>query len=60
MPQITDDEQREVEFSCSSEEPYERWGYVEILSHQPGHIRLGRLQDGASLCLIMIGMNYLE
>lgn len=49
MPQITDDEQREVEFSCSSEEPYERWGYVEILSHQPGHIRLGRLQDGASL-----------
>jgi len=48
-PEITDDEQREIEFSCSSEEPYQRWGYVEILSHAPGHVRLGRLQDGAAL-----------
>lgn len=49
IPEQMNDEEREIEFSCSSEEPYKRFGYVEILSHEPGHIRLGRLSDGASL-----------
>jgi len=49
IPETMNDEEREIEFSCSSEEPYNRFGYVEILSHEPGHIRLGRLSDGASL-----------
>lgn len=49
IPEQMNDEEREVEFSCSSEEPYNRYGFIEILSHEPGHIRLGRLSDGAAL-----------
>lgn len=49
IPEQMNDEEREIEFSCSSEEPYNRYGFIEILSHEPGHIRLGRLSDGAAL-----------
>lgn len=36
---------RQVELSFSSEEPYERWFGMEILSHEPGAIDLSRLND---------------
>ena len=49
QPEILSEEERIIEFSCSSEAPYERMGYVEILSHEPGAINLARLNDGAAL-----------
>ncbi len=36
---------RTVELSFSSEEPYERWFGMEILSHEPGAVDLSRLND---------------
>lgn len=48
LPEISEEE-RTFEFSCSSEAPYNRYGYVEILSHEPGAIKLDRLNDGAAL-----------
>lgn len=42
-------EARTAELSFSSESPVERWYGREILSHQPGACRLGRLQSGAPL-----------
>lgn len=36
---------RQVELSFSSEEPYERWFGMEILSHEPGSVDLSRLND---------------
>lgn len=36
---------RQVELSFSSEEPYERWFGMEILSHEPGAVDLSRLND---------------
>ncbi len=38
------EENRTVELSFSSEEPYMRWGENEILSHEPGAVDLGRLE----------------
>jgi HK97 family phage major capsid protein len=37
------------EFSFASEYPVERWYGTEILSHNPKHVDLSRLQDGANL-----------
>jgi len=44
-------ETRTVSLSFSSEAPYLRWWGEEILSHEPQHIRLGRLMSGAALLL---------
>ena len=38
---------RTVELAFSSETPYERWFGKEILSHEPGAIRMGRLASGS-------------
>lgn len=43
-----DVEKRTVELSFSSEEPCERWGWIEILEHSAGAVRLGRLNDAAA------------
>jgi HK97 family phage major capsid protein len=42
---------RTVELSFSSEAPVSRWFGTEILSHSPGSVRLGRLNNGAALLL---------
>lgn len=44
-----DEENRTVELAFSSEAPVVRWWGEEVLSHDPSHIRLGRLRDGAAL-----------
>ncbi len=40
-----DGNEREVELSFSSEEPYERWFGIEVLSHQEGAVDLTRLNE---------------
>jgi len=40
-----DEEKRQVELSFSSEEPYERWFGLEILSHNEGAVDLTRLNE---------------
>lgn len=40
-----DEEKRQVELSFSSEEPYERWFGIEILSHNNGALDLTRLNE---------------
>jgi HK97 family phage major capsid protein/HK97 family phage prohead protease len=42
---------RTVELSFSSEAPVSRWFGQEVLSHTPGAVRLGRLNNGAALLL---------
>lgn len=44
-----DVEARTVELAFSSETPVGRWYGQEVLSHDPNHVRLGRLNDGAAL-----------
>ena len=44
--------QRTVELAFSSEDPYERWWGIEVLSHQPGAVRLERLQDSRHPLLV--------
>ncbi len=44
-----DVEARTVELSFSSEIEYQRYWGIEVLGHQPGEVRLGRLQDKAAL-----------
>lgn len=44
-----DVEARTVELSFSSELEYKRWFGVEILSHEPGAVRLDRLNDKAAV-----------
>ncbi len=44
-----DVEARTAELSFSSEEPVERFGYLEVLDHDPKSIRLGRLTDAGPL-----------
>ena len=44
-----DEENRTVELSFSSDEPYERWWGIEILSHKEGSIDFSRLKDSAPL-----------
>jgi HK97 family phage major capsid protein/HK97 family phage prohead protease len=42
---------RTVELSFSSEEPYLRWYGYEILSHEPGAMRMDRLKNNAAVLL---------
>jgi len=44
-----DEENRTVPLAFSSEEPVERWFGNEVLSHDPSHVDLGRLNDGGAL-----------
>lgn len=44
-----DIENRTVEIALSSEEPYERWFGIEILSHSQDSVDLSRLLNGAPL-----------
>ena len=44
-----DEEARTVEIAFSSEEPYERYFGVEVLSHDPHSVRLDRLMGGAAV-----------
>lgn len=44
-----DEENRTVELAFSSEEPYERWFGMEILSHDPQSVILDRLHGGAAV-----------
>lgn len=44
-----DEENRTVELSFSSEEPYERWWGTEILDHGRKAVRLGRLNGSAAV-----------
>jgi HK97 family phage major capsid protein len=46
-----DEERRTVSLSFSSEAPVPRWGFIEILSHDPRSVRLERLRDGGALLL---------
>jgi HK97 family phage major capsid protein len=45
------EDNRTVELSFSSDEPYERWWGVEILDHKSSAIRLGRLNGSAALLM---------
>lgn len=47
-----DAEARTIEFALSSELPYERWWGIEVLSHEDGSVRLGRLNSGRHPLLI--------
>lgn len=47
-----DEEARTVELSFSSEEPYQRWWGVEVLSHEPGAMRTERLMSGSAPLLL--------
>jgi len=49
QPETLNEDDRIIEFSCSSEEPYNRGDYVEILSHDPSAIRLNRLANKAAV-----------
>lgn len=42
---------RTIELSFSSEEPVARWFGVEVLSHDAGSVRMGRLQQSGPLLL---------
>ena len=44
-----DEAERTVELAFSSETPVNRWWGEETLSHDPAHVRLGRLNDGGAL-----------
>jgi HK97 family phage major capsid protein len=44
-------EARTVELAFSSEEPYERWFGIEVLSHDTGAIRLDRLKNGGAVLM---------
>ena len=46
-----DEEARTVSLSMSSDMPVERWFGMEVLSHDPSHVDLGRLNDGAPLLM---------
>lgn len=43
------EEDRTVELAFSSEEPYERWFGVEVLSHDPQAVKLNRLNGGGAV-----------
>lgn len=46
-----DEEARTVELAFSSEAEYERWWGIEILDHEPGAVRLGRLKQGGAVLM---------
>lgn len=45
------EEARTVSVAFSSEEPYLRWFGYEVLDHNSGSVRLGRLQDGGAVLM---------
>lgn len=47
--EAVDSEARTVELAFSSEAPVERWGFKEILDHDPASVRLARLADGGAI-----------
>lgn len=47
-----DAEARTIEFALSSELPYQRWWGIEVLSHDGGAVRLGRLNSGTHPLLV--------
>jgi HK97 family phage major capsid protein/HK97 family phage prohead protease len=49
VSRAVDTEARTAELSFSSDAEYRRWWGVEVLSHDPAHVRMERLTDGASL-----------
>lgn len=44
------EEDRTIDLSIATDAPYDRWYYTEILSHEKGAVRLGRLNDGGAFC----------
>lgn len=46
-----DEENRTVELSFSSEEPYDRYWGVEILGHNPEEVDLARMNNGGAFCM---------
>lgn len=46
---VVDREARTVEVAFSSEVVVRRWFGDEVLSHDPAHVRMGRLDDGAAM-----------
>ena len=46
-----DEENRTVELSFSSEEPYERYWGVEILGHNAEEVDLARMNNGGAFCM---------
>lgn len=40
-------DERTIDLSVSSDEPYERWWYYEILDHETDAVDLSRMNDGA-------------
>lgn len=45
-------ETRTIEFALSSEDPYQRWWGIEVLSHDSAAVRLGRLSGGRHPLLV--------
>src|SRR3989337_4017467 len=45
------EDKRTVRLSFSSEEPVERWNYIEILDHEPSSVHLRRLKRGGALLI---------
>lgn len=45
-------EARTIEFALSSEDPYQRWWGIEVLSHDSAAVRLGRLSGGRHPLLV--------
>src|SRR5690554_1411904 len=52
LPTITrediNEDERTVDLSFSSDTPYERYFYTEVLSHKKGAVLLNRLNDGGA------------
>ncbi len=44
-----DEEKRTIELAFSSEVEAERWGFIEILDHSPGSVRMDAINGGAPL-----------
>jgi HK97 family phage major capsid protein/HK97 family phage prohead protease len=43
--------ERTVEIAFSSEAPVDRWFGTEVLGHEPGNVRLGRLNNGGAVLM---------
>lgn len=49
--EAVNEDNRTVELSFSSDEPYERWWGIEVLDHKSSSVRLGRLNGSAALLM---------
>lgn len=49
--EAVNEDNRTVELSFSSDEPYERWWGIEVLDHKSSAVRLGRLNGSAALLM---------